>query len=58
MDGVVIKSFDCFMNEWAITGNTNEMKKEDLTVCKQAMVEKDAQCKDNNSRDLPSPIVL
>jgi Ca2+ transporting ATPase len=65
VDGVVVKAFGCLMNESAMTGEPDEMKKEDLNICKMRLEEKDAEYeyvkkadKDKSSHDLPSPIIL
>lgn len=43
VDGVIIKGIGVLMNESAMTGEPDEMKKEDLNVCKMRQEDKDAE---------------
>jgi P-type E1-E2 ATPase len=63
VDGVVIKGSGISNNESAMTGEPDELKKENLEMCKMRQEEKDAEyaySKDpnRNSHDLPSPVML
>jgi P-type E1-E2 ATPase len=63
VDGIVLKSSGVQCNEAAMTGESDELKKENMDACKQRQVEKDAEyeyLKSNakNPHDLPSPILL
>jgi magnesium-transporting ATPase (P-type) len=63
VDGVVLKSSGVQCNEAAMTGESDELKKDTMEKCKERQVEKDAEyeyLKSNakNPHDLPSPILL
>jgi Ca2+ transporting ATPase len=63
VDGVVIRASGIQANEAAMTGESDELKKDTMENCKARQVEKDAEYEylksDNkNPHDLPSPVVL
>lgn len=63
VDGVIFKSSGVTVNESAMTGEPDELKKESFDICKQRQEEKMAEqqfSKDNHKgvHDLPSPILL
>jgi P-type E1-E2 ATPase len=63
VDGVVLKASGVQCNEAAMTGESDELKKDNMEICKARQVEKDAEyeyLKSNNKNphDLPSPILL
>jgi P-type E1-E2 ATPase len=63
VDGVVLKASGVQCNEAAMTGESDELKKDNMDTCKARQVEKDAEyeyLKSNakNPHDLPSPILL
>jgi P-type E1-E2 ATPase len=63
VDGVVIRASGIQANEAAMTGESDELKKDTMDNCKARQVEKDAEYEylksDNkNHHDLPSPVVL
>ena len=63
VDGVVIRASGIQANEAAMTGESDELKKDTMENCKARQVEKDAEYEylksDNkNHHDLPSPVLL
>jgi len=63
VDGVLIKSSGVSVNESAMTGESDELKKESVEICLHRQEEKDAEYayhKDpkRNPHDLPSPVLL
>jgi len=63
IDGVIVKASGVCANESAMTGESDELKKESLEVCLHRKEEKEAEyqlTKDpkRNSHDLPSPVLL
>jgi magnesium-transporting ATPase (P-type) len=69
VDGIVLRSSGVLTNESAMTGESREMKKEPLEVCKQRREEQSGDFdfpttqatggdKERSHRDLPSPILL
>jgi len=63
VDGVIIKSSGVQCNESAMTGESDELKKDTLENCKLRQQEKDAEyvylkSNNKNSHDLPSPVLL
>ena len=63
VDGVIYRSSGVSCNESAMTGESDELKKDTLENCKHRQEEKDAEYeyhKDpkRNPHDIPSPILL
>ena len=63
VDGVIIQSSGVQVNESAMTGESDELKKESLEICKLRKEEKETEYayhKDTkrNPHDVPSPILL
>lgn len=63
VDGIIIRSSGVQANEAAMTGESDELKKDSLDNCKIRQQEKDAEyeyLKSNakNPHDLPSPLLL
>lgn len=63
VDGIVIRASGIQANEAAMTGESDELKKDTMENCKARQVEKDAEYEylksDNkNPHDLPSPVLL
>lgn len=63
VDGVLIKGSGVSVTEAAMTGESDELKKESLEHCKMRQEEKDAEYayhKDpkRNPHDIPSPVLL
>lgn len=63
VDGIIISSTGVSVNESAMTGESDELKKESLANCKHKQEEKDAEYayhKDakKNHHDVPSPLLL
>jgi len=63
VDGIVLRGSGITSNESAMTGEPDELKKENQEVCKEKQEEKDAEHayqKDpvKNPHDIPSPVLL
>lgn len=63
VDGIIIRSSGVQCNESAMTGESDELKKDSLENCKLRQEEKDAEYEylksnNKNSHDLPSPVLL
>jgi magnesium-transporting ATPase (P-type) len=63
VDGVVIKAADLTVNESAMTGESDELKKESLEACRHRLEEKESEyASDKNAKrgphDVPSPVLL
>jgi magnesium-transporting ATPase (P-type) len=63
IDGVIVHASGVQANESAMTGESDELKKESLENCKLRQEEKDAEYEyhkepKRNSHDLPSPVLL
>ena len=63
VDGIIIRSSGVSVNESAMTGESDELKKESVEFCKHRQEEKDAEYayhKDpkRNPHDVPSPVLL
>jgi magnesium-transporting ATPase (P-type) len=63
VDGIVLKCSGVQCNEAAMTGESDELKKDTMEQCKQRQEEKDAEyaylkSDARNPHDLPSPILL
>ena len=63
VDGIIIRSSGVQSNEAAMTGESDELKKESLEHCRTLQVEKDAEYEylkssNKNPHDLPSPLLL
>lgn len=63
VDGIIIQSSGVSVNESAMTGESDELKKEAVEMCKHRLEEKDAEYayhKDpkRNPHDVPSPVLL
>jgi len=60
VDGIVIKATGVTTNEAAMTGESDEMKKNTLEACLNLKIEKesDFQDKKRGPHDLPSPVLL
>ena len=63
VDGVIIHGSGVSVSEAAMTGESDELKKENLEVCKMRREEKEAEYAYNkdpkrNPHDVPSPILL
>jgi len=64
VDGIILDASGVSCTEAAMTGESDELKKDVLEVCLQRREEKDAEYEINkdyqkkNNHDLPSPILL
>jgi P-type Ca2+ transporter type 2B len=63
VDGIVIRASGVQSNEAAMTGESDELKKDSLENCKLRQQEKDAEYEylkttDKNPHDIPSPLLL
>lgn len=64
VDGVIIQSSGVTTNEAAMTGESEEQKKESLEHCKARLMEREAEDFEDkgiqkcNASELPSPILL
>lgn len=63
VDGVILKCSGVMCSEAAMTGESDEMKKEALEICVHRMQEKEEEAKFNprhirGSHDVPSPVML
>lgn len=63
VDGIIIRSSGVTSNEAAMTGESDELKKDSLENCKKAKEEKDAEYAylkqtQKNPHDIPSPVLL
>jgi len=63
VDGIVIRGSGIQANEAAMTGESDELKKDTMENCKARQVEKDAEYEylksdARNPHDLPSPVLL
>lgn len=63
VDGIILRSSGVQCNESAMTGESDELKKENLDNCKSRQEEKDAEYEylksdKKNPHDLPSPVLL
>jgi len=63
VDGIVIRSSGVTANESAMTGEPDELKKENYDVCRQRQEEKDAEnayAKNAHKgpHDIPTPVLL
>lgn len=63
VDGVIIRGSGVSVNESAMTGESDELKKDSLENCKMRQEEKDAEYEyqkntKKNPHDLPSPVLL
>lgn len=63
VDGIILKCSGVMCSEAAMTGESDEMKKEALEHCLQRIIEKDQETKFNpnhvkGGHDIPSPVML
>ena len=61
VDGIIIKSSGVQANEAAMTGESDELKKDTMEYCLMRQVEKDAEylkSSAKNPHDIPSPVLL
>jgi P-type E1-E2 ATPase len=63
VDGIIVKSSGVVVNESAMTGESDELKKENLDICKQRQEEKETELQfskiqERKHNDIPSPIML
>ncbi len=63
VDGIIIRSSGVQSNEAAMTGESDELKKDTLDNCKMRQQEKDSEYEylkssAKNPHDLPSPLLL
>lgn len=63
VDGIVIHAKGVACNEAAMTGESDELKKENMEMCRHRQEEKNAEFAfqkeaKKNHHDLPSPIIL
>ena len=63
VDGILVRGSGVQCDESAITGESIELKKETIEVCKQKLEERDAELtylkvKTQGNHDLPSPVML
>jgi magnesium-transporting ATPase (P-type) len=63
VDGVIVKSSGVSNNESAMTGESDELKKESFEICKIRQAEKESENSGTRNpssghHDIPSPIML
>jgi len=63
VDGIVLRGSGVQCNEAAMTGESDELKKDNMDNCDRRQEEKDAEyaylkSNDKNHHDLPSPLLL
>jgi P-type E1-E2 ATPase len=64
VDGIIITSSGVLSNESAMTGESDELRKESLEVCKQKREEKEHELKfsgdkaERGHHDIPTPVLL